>query len=78
VVEQSVIDYAFSELKLEYLYAIIFEPYIASKHVFEKLGFKQYGVKPAATYIDGLGSLFVEERPVMVGQRFFPKTILMF
>lgn len=53
VVEEAVINYAFSELKLEYLYAIIFAPNIASRQVFEKLGFKQYGIKPAAAFIDG-------------------------
>lgn len=53
VVEQRVINYAFDKLKLEYLYAIIFEPNKASRRVFEKLGFKQYGIKPAAASIDG-------------------------
>ncbi|MFA7243850.1 MAG: GNAT family N-acetyltransferase [Patescibacteria group bacterium] len=53
IVEQCVIKYAFSELNLEYLFAIIFEPNIASRRVFEKLGFKEYGIKPAAAFIDG-------------------------
>lgn len=53
IAEKCVIDCAFSELNLEYLYAIIFEPNQASRCVFEKLGFTQYGNKPAAAFIDG-------------------------
>lgn len=53
VAQKAVINYAFNELKLNYLFVIIFSPNIASRRVFENLGFKQYGIKPAAAFIDG-------------------------
>jgi RimJ/RimL family protein N-acetyltransferase len=52
-VAKVVADYGFNTLNLEHLYAEVILPNEGSKIALERAGYKEYGRKPGAAYIDG-------------------------